>query len=117
MTPNEYQKEALRTERAMNNRCYLARDSSRVLNGIMGMNGEAGECIDLLKKYYFQGHDLDIDHLTKEIGDVLWYVAISADAIGYTLEEIMQLNIDKLKTRYPDGFETERSINRKADDI
>lgn len=111
MTPNEYQKEALRTERAMN------KQYPRILNGVMGMNGEAGECVDLLKKHYFQGHDLDVDHLAKEIGDVLWYVAISADAIGYDLEDIMQLNIDKLDARYPDGFEAERSINRKAGDI
>lgn len=111
MTPNEYQKEALRTERAMEKRY------SRILNGVMGMNGEAGECIDLLKKHYFQGHDLDVDHLAKEIGDVLWYVAISADAIGYDLEDIMQLNIDKLDARYPNGFEAERSIHRKAGDI
>ncbi len=111
MTPNEYQKEALRTERAMN------KQYPRILNGVMGMNGEAGECIDLLKKHYFQGHDLDVEHLAKEIGDVLWYVAISADAIGYTLEDIMQLNIDKLDARYPYGFEAERSVNRKAGDI
>lgn len=111
MTPNEYQKEALRTERAM------SKQYPRILNGVMGMNGEAGECIDLLKKHYFQGHDLDVDHLAKELGDVLWYVAISADAIGYDLEDIMQLNIDKLDARYPDGFEAERSIHRKAGDV
>lgn len=111
MTPNGYQKAALRTERATDKRY------PRVLNGVMGMNGEAGECIDILKKHLFQGHDLDIEHLAKEIGDVLWYVAICADAIGYTLEDIMLLNIGKLEARYPNGFDAERSVHREAGDI
>ena len=66
MTPNEYQKEALRTASGM------SQEYPRILNGLMGLNGEAGECIDILKKHLFQGHDLDREHMAKELGDVAW---------------------------------------------
>ena len=95
MTPNEYQKEALRTASGM------SKEYPRILNGLMGLNGEAGECIDILKKHLFQGHDLDI----------------SAEAIGYDLETIFQMNIDKLRARYPDGFDADHSLHRRANDI
>lgn len=111
MTINEYQKEALKIESGM------AKEYPRILNGLMGLNGEAGETIDILKKHYYQGHPLDKEHLAKELGDVAWYIAISADAIGYDLETILQMNVDKLKARYPDGFDPERSMHRKEGDI
>lgn len=111
MTINEYQKEALRTESGMN------KEYPRLLNGLMGLNGEAGEAIDILKKHLFHGHKLDEEHLVKELGDVAWYLAISANALGYDFETILQINIDKLKARYPDGFETEKSLHRKSGDI
>lgn len=91
--------------------------TNRLINGLMGLNGEAGEAIDILKKHLFQGHDLDREHLAKELGDVAWYLAVSADALGYSLEKVMQMNLDKLRARYPDGFETERSANRKDEDV
>lgn len=97
MTPNEYQKEALRTASGM------SKEYPRILNGLMGLNGEAGECIDILKKHLYQGHAFDSEHMAKELGDVAWYLAISAEAIGYDLETIFQMNIDKLRARYPDG--------------
>ncbi len=111
MTINEYQKEALRTESGM------SKDYPRILNGLMGLNGEAGEAIDILKKHLFQGHELDKAHLAKELGDVAWYLAVSADAIGYDLETILQMNVDKLRARYPEGFDSEHSINRAAGDV
>lgn len=139
MTPNKYQKEALRTEQPTStfhngtNYIMLARGSgktmmlknaienevqtNRLINGLMGLNGEAGEAIDILKKHLFQGHDLDREHLAKELGDVAWYLAVSADALGYSLEQILQMNIDKLRARYPDGFEAERSVNREDGDV
>lgn len=118
MTPNEYQKEALRTEQDQKKPVFIVESASRrrLLNGLMGLNGEAGEAIDLLKKYLFQGHKLDRVHLAKELGDVAWYLAVSADALGYTLEEILQMNVEKLRARYPDGFEAERSLYRASDD-
>ena len=119
MTPNEYQKEALRTEQTKNKPVYVVESASRrrLLNGLMGLNGEAGEAIDILKKYLFQGHPLNREHLAKELGDVAWYLAVSADALGYTLEDIFQMNIAKLRDRYPYGFEAERSVNRKEEDV
>jgi NTP pyrophosphatase (non-canonical NTP hydrolase) len=83
----------------------------------MGLNGEAGEAIDILKKHLFQGHELDTEHMAKELGDVAWYLAVSANAIGYDLETIMQMNVDKLKARYPYGFDAEHSLHRNQDDI
>lgn len=106
MTGNEYQRLALRT--ASSSQRY-----DHILNGVMGLNGEAGECIDIVKKHLFQGHPLDTDKLVDELGDVLWYVAITADGIGVPLENIMQHNIDKLRRRYPEGFDAERSIHRE----
>lgn len=111
MTINEYQKEALRTESG------ISKEYPRLLNGLMGLNGEAGECIDILKKHIYQGHELDEEHVAKELGDVAWYLAISADAIGYDLETILQMNVDKLRARYPEGFDSELSRHRAEGDI
>lgn len=105
MTGNEYQRKAMRTTGTDDNEVLI-------VNGVMGLNGEAGECIDLVKKWMFQGHDLDKDVLANELGDVAWYLAITANGIGYTLEDILKINIEKLKKRYPDGFEPEKSIHR-----
>lgn len=113
MTPNEYQEACLRTEPTD----AKISGTTRLENGLMGLCGEAGEAIDILKKFLFQGHSLDVTHLAKELGDVAWYLAVSADALGYTLEDIFQMNVDKLKARYPDGFDADRSINRDEDDI
>ena len=105
MNPNEYQKLCMRTANFM--------DSSKlIVNGAMGLCGEAGEVIDLLKKWAFQGHTLHRQDIEEELGDVLWYAAILCEGIGTTMEEVMQKNIEKLKRRYPDGFEVERSVNR-----
>ena len=114
MTINEYQALALRTESRITTDPvpYI-----RVLEGLMGLNGEAGEAIDLMKKVLFQGHEFDREHMAKELGDIAWYLAVSADAIGYDLESILQMNVDKLRTRYPDGFSTEQSLHRSANDI
>lgn len=116
MTPNEYQIEALRTESPATE-MRRADHTLRLLQGLMGLNGEAGETIDILKKHLFQGHEFDRAHLAKELGDVAWYLAVSADALGYTLEEILQMNVEKLRARYPDGFDSERSTHRKEGDL
>lgn len=110
MTPNEYQKEALRTSNGLSERDLL-------VNGVMGLCGESGECIDLVKKHLFQGHELDKAHMAKELGDVAWYLAVAAHAIGYDLETVFQMNVDKLRQRYPNGFEAERSLHRKEGDL
>ena len=106
MTINEYQKEALRTASGMSKEYPL------ILNGVLGLGGESGECLDIVKKHLFQGHELDTEHLAEELGDVAWYLAVSAHAIGMDLESILQGNVDKLRRRYPDGFDVERSVHR-----
>ena len=111
MTPNEYQKEALRTANGMADRYPM------IINGVLGLCGEAGECADMVKKHLFQGHELDREHLAKELGDVAWYLAVSAYSIGYDLETVLQMNVDKLRKRYPDGFDAERSLNRQEGDV
>ena len=107
MTINEYQNEAHRT----------APKPFFLTNGVLGLCGEAGECADIVKKSVFQGHKLDKEHLAKELGDVAWYLAVTAFAIGYDLETVLQMNVDKLRKRYPDGFDTERSQNREEGDV
>ena len=111
MTINEYQTEALRTASGMNDKYPMW------LNGVLGLNGESGEIADIAKKYMFQGHPMEREHLAKELGDVAWYLAVTAHAIGYELETVLQMNVDKLRNRYPNGFEVERSLHRKAGDI
>jgi len=84
-----------------------------VLNGVLGLAGECGECCDIVKKNRFQGHELDKEHLKDELGDVLWYIAETCSGLGITLEECAQYNLDKLHARYPGGFSKDKSINRK----
>jgi NTP pyrophosphatase (non-canonical NTP hydrolase) len=110
MTINEYQKLAMTTLNP------ALSEKEVLLNGVMGLCGESGEAIDLVKKWMMQGHELDKAHLAKELGDVAWYLAETATAIGYDLETILQANIDKLKARYPDGFTADRSMHRKSGD-
>ena len=111
MTINEYQTAALRTAQTDK---LTAREL--LLNSALGLCGESGEVADLVKKHRFQGHDLDFEHIAKELGDISWYLAVGAYAIGYDLEKILQMNVDKLKARYPDGFSTDRSLHRAEND-
>ena len=112
MTINEYQTAALRTAQTDK---LTAREL--LLNSALGLCGESGEVADLVKKHLFQGHDLDLDHVAKELGDISWYLAVGAYAIGYDLETILQMNMDKLEARYPDGFSADRSLHRAENDI
>ena len=107
MTVNEYQKLAMTT---LNNDL----DKKEILtNSVMGLCGESGEACDIIKKHLFHGHKLDRDALIKELGDVAWYLAEAATALDIPLEEVFERNIEKLKKRYPEGFSSEKSINRK----
>lgn len=108
ITADDYQRAALRTAQTdtMSNEELL-------LNGVMGLCGEAGEVIDLVKKARFQGHDLDKEDVKYELGDCAWYLAVAAHALGFSLSDVMDTNIKKLKGRYPDKFSKERSIHRK----
>lgn len=107
MELNEYQELAQRTSnKALDLRGHL-------FNGVLGLSGEAGECADLVKKHYFQDARPMIDRLVDELGDVLWYVAETARAIDVTLEEVATHNVEKLRRRYPEGFEAEKSLHRE----
>lgn len=111
MNVNEYQALAMAT---------LNPELSRkevLINSVMGLCGESGEAIDIVKKWMAQGHELDKQHLAKELGDIAWYLAEAATALEIPLEDIFQSNIDKLKKRYPKGFEVERSLIRLKGDI
>ena len=108
MTLNEYQELAQRTSRN-----DISPDD-HLFNGILGLAGETGECADLVKKCFFQdGRDIRED-LKDEAGDVLWYVVEVISAMGWTLEEVAQHNVDKLKRRYPEGFDADRSLHREG---
>ena len=111
MTPNEYQEACLRTA---SDKMYATPYENMLLDGALGLCGESGEVADLVKKSIFQGHPLDRGHIAEELGDCLWYVSITAYAVGYNLDTIMQMNISKLQKRYPDGFDSERSIHREV---
>lgn len=111
MTINEYQNLAMRTS---NPKLSTA---DHILNGALGLAGESGEVADLAKKAFMQGHLLDAEHIAKELGDICWYIAETATALGYDMETIMQMNVDKLMKRYPEGFDSERSQHRKKGDI
>jgi len=105
MTANEYQKLAFKTANKLNK-------NEMRLNGALGLCGESGEFADHIKKNLFQGHDLDKEYMTKELGDIMWYVALACTSLDIDLEDVMIGNIDKLKKRFPNGFEKEKSINR-----
>lgn len=107
MTINEYQKLAMTT---LNPELS---EKDVLINGVMGLCGESGEAIDIVKKWLAQGHALDREKLAKELGDICWYLAETATALGLNLEDIMAANIEKLKKRYPEGFDSSRSVNRE----
>ncbi len=106
MTINEYQELAMRTVNPKLNKDEI------LINSVMGLCGESGEAIDIVKKWFAHGHELDREHLKKELGDIAWYLAEAATALDITLESVLEANIEKLKKRYPEGFETKRSIER-----
>lgn len=110
---NEYQRRSMRT--AEDTGDYA--DWAFQMSGFgLGIAGEAGEVADYLKKVLHHGHDLDQQRIKKELGDVLWYVQGIASRCGLTLEEVAQANIDKLMSRYPEGFTSEASINRAQEE-
>lgn len=110
MTGNEYQKLAART---INKNLFSEKIEHHAMHGMVG---EIGEINSIYQKTY-QGHKLDLEHLKKEVGDLLWFIAEYCTAMEWNLDDVMQLNIDKLRARYPEGFEAERSLHRKEDDI
>ena len=129
MTGNEYQSLANRTNDRLNSERLTAKmdkwnwkaeDLGGIICSCLGLSGEVGELTDIVKKWIFHEKPMeesDILHLQKELGDVLWYVALMCESFGWKLEDIMQMNVDKLKERYPEGFDPERSAHRKEGDV
>lgn len=110
MTLNEYQVAAQRTSNTKN-------QAEKIDNALLGLSGEVGELCDAMKKHLFQGHQFDHNQMVREAGDVLWYIAELACGLGVTLDEIACCNIEKLRARYPDGFNREKSMHRMDGDI
>lgn len=139
MTGNEYQALAMRTNdgkstdrvisgvltcdlKWLHNQNVVREDTEGldlggVLNGCLGLAGESGEVLDMVKKCIFHEKKMDKDHLKKAIGDVMRYVAMLCESFGFDLDEILQMNVDKLKARYPEGFDPEKANHRKPGDV
>lgn len=123
MNGNEYQSLAMRTnDKGSSDRLVSAMDKvsfdvGGILNACLGLSGEVGELNDMIKKGIFHEKGIDEMHLKKELGDVMWYVALFCDSMNWDLDEILQMNVDKLKARYPDGFDTVRANNRRDGDV
>ena len=116
MDPNDYQRLAMRT-------CSICdSDGDKLMHGVLGLTSEAGEVAGIFQKVY-QGHpdpaqDKEAKaHLVKECGDCLWMIAEILDAIHVPMSDCMTANINKLRARYPDGFEPDKSLHRKQGDI
>lgn len=138
MQGNEYQTLAMRTNDNQNSyrlrteltgklllspmlennvKCDNIKDIGGLINGVLGLTGESGEVSDLVKKGIFHEKGIDLEHLKKECGDVMWYLSLICESCGFTLDDVMQTNIDKLIARYPDGFDTYKANHRQAGDI
>ncbi|SRR5213592_1672649 len=112
MTPNEYQKLVGRTLLDKPD-IPLSPSETMQIWCAMGLAGESGEACDNIKKGIFHRHGIDKNKLTKELGDVAWYLAALCTKFDISLEEVMIINIEKLKERYPNGYTSESSMNRK----
>ncbi len=109
MTLDEYQRLAARTRTSS----HGALDPNSMCCNALGLAGESGEAVDLIKKHLFHGHPLDRVKLVKEIGDTLWYLASIASDLGVDLSEVAAQNLAKLETRYPNGFTEADSLARR----
>lgn len=104
---NDYQYYSSRT------RAVAPTHNVELSNYALGLVCEAGEVGDILKKVIFHGHELDEEELKKELGDVLWYLSNICNVLGYPLQEVAEMNLEKLLNRYPHGFNVDDSKNRK----
>jgi NTP pyrophosphatase (non-canonical NTP hydrolase) len=111
MNPSEYIQKALRTESPYRFEA-TGGVTARIEHGVMGVVGEAGELMDAVKKSKFNGRVFDRVNLVEEIGDVMWYLALLADELGVSFEEIWEKNINKLRQRYPEKYSVEQSEHR-----
>lgn len=137
MTGNDYQKQAMRTndgkcvnrmiDKIMKYHKFnpdipgmdkiTPLDFGGILCACIGLSGEVGEINEIIKKWVFHERSFELDQLKKEIGDVMWYIALICDSFHFGLDEIFEINLDKLYKRYPDGFDTYRANHHEPDDI
>src|SRR5258708_1284706 len=111
MTFDEYLEQSKRTAVELDEKNKIPQ---LVMSGL-GTAGEAGEVADEIKKIVFHDHPINKEKLMKEMGDVLWYLARVCAILDVSFNEVAKMNVDKLKTRYPNGFEKERSLNRTGE--
>ena len=110
----EYAELAMRTQADYSEVKTPTPEEWQIICGVFGMIGEVGEMAEMVKKWLFQGHELDYDNLIEELGDSIWYWNQIVNAIPkVTASEIAELNIEKLRARYPHGFSADRSLNRE----
>lgn len=110
-TFDEYQEWARRTRVGMG-----LNDQEYLFHAVFGLASEAGEVAGILQKSY-QGHVLDKKHMALELGDCLWMIAEACDMLEFSMADVAQFNVDKLRARYPDGFDAEHSLHRKEGDV
>lgn len=114
MEINDYQKKCLQTESndfpAIKDR--MNEQNLRLLHAGIGLSTEAGEFLDALKKHIYYGKTLDTVNLMEECGDMMWYMSVALDALGYDFDTVMARNIEKLSARYKGGFSKESAVNR-----
>ncbi|HDK27887.1 MAG TPA: nucleotide pyrophosphohydrolase [Candidatus Atribacteria bacterium] len=106
MNLKDYMREVRRTRPELNGL------SQHRINSIMGVAGEAGELLDLIKKVEFQGHPYDHEKVIEELGDILWYLVYFMDISSVSVDDIINYNVAKLRVRYPQGFSPQDSIKR-----
>ena len=106
MDLNNFQEVSVRT---MNDELTF---EQKVTNCLMGIQGETGELADIFKKHIYQGHDLDLEHVEEELGDVMFYIVNLATLMGINMEAAIERNFEKLLKRFPNGFSVEDSIAR-----
>ncbi len=107
MDIDEYTREVHRT-------CGISEHRELLTLTALGIAGESGEVIDIIKKVLYHSHELDVSALDEEIGDLLWYVVLLCDTVGLTLDDVMQTNVEKLRKRYPHSFDPQKSRMRQA---
>ena len=96
-------------------------NTSQLMTAALGLTAEAGEFTEVVKKIVFQGkpyNDDNVFHMKRELGDICWYLAQACMALDTTFDEVIEMNVDKLKARYPGGeFDVHKSENRKEGDL
>jgi NTP pyrophosphatase (non-canonical NTP hydrolase) len=119
MNPTEYQKQSMRTRCPQNEVVtkFTGEENLKrvqVLHGIVGLTGEVGELASAIEKFAWYNQELDVANVIEELGDVLWYIAEICEGLNADLGKIMELNINKLKTRYPDKYtdNNAKEVNR-----